>query len=456
MKREILIDETSFFMSIPVIIAMTFCCIAALYWSLDEVAAVLLFLILIGLVAQIYSHLTLRSIEVSVECEQRVVFPGERMRLCCRIRNTGKLPILNFMIRIPISRYGPVAPADEADYRSLSDAEISKARMYSEQMGFVLEKRVPYIRGGESLNWEPRLRAVKRGETVLEDRFLYCGDPFGLIHTSKNSRQNCRILVCAQIVPVRVEPFLHNLKFSSQGAKSIHEDVTLIKGNRPYQLFDPVKSINWKLLASQDKWVVNLYDPVCTKQVHLIFDGESYNRKEIPKAALENTLRILFSVIFRLYEKGMGCGISLPKSRACAPRNLMFRDHQALSVIAEYLAKYQILDLEDKTEEKHTILQERSSLSSAIIRAREEKEKARAIPKSRSLFRVKDLLEKNGNIGEYFYFTYDGARFLDNKMLVALAHEKVTIVSYKRYGGDDPARRGRAIHISEIGEGIKR
>ena len=41
-------------------------------------------------------------------------------------------------------------------------------------------------------------------------------------------------------------------------------------------------------------------------------------------------------------------------------------------------------------------------------------------------------------------------------MLAALAHEKVTIVSYKRYGGDDPARRGRAIHISEIGEGIKR
>lgn len=448
-----MIDETSLFMSIPIIIGMTGCCIAALYCDLDEIAAVLLFLIMIAVIAQIYSYLTLRSIEVSITCEQAAAFPGERIRLCCKIKNTGKLPILNFMIRIPISRYGSVAPADKADYRNLSDAEISKARMYSEQVSCVLEKKVPYVKSGQSIQWEPQLRAIKRGETVLEHLFLYCGDPFGLIHTSKTVPQHCEILVCAKIVPVRVEPFLHNLKFSNQGVKSVHKDITLIKGNRQYEVFDNVKAINWKLLASQNKWMVNLYAPICTKQVHIILDGESYNSKQISKTALETTLQIIFSVIFKLYQKGMGCGISLPQAKSLSPRNLLFGDPQALPLIAEYLAKYQLRDLEDKTQEKHTILQERSSLSTAIIKAREEKNKK--IPKSKSVFRVRDLLQKSGNIGEYFYFTYDVERLQDNKLLAALAQEKVTIVSYKRYSMDQKKRCRHVIHISEIGEGLK-
>ena len=82
-------------------------------------------------------------------------------------------------------------------------------------------------------------------------------------------------------------------------------------------------------------------------------------------------------------------------------------------------------------------------------------EKNKKIPKSKSVFRVKDLLQKNGNIGEYFYFTYDVERLQDNKLLAALAQEKVTIVSYKRYSMDQKKRCRHVIHISEIGEGLK-
>lgn len=454
MKREIFIDEASLFMSIPMMTAMAGGSIAAMYFSMDEIGFALLFLTAAAVICRGYCALTLRSVEVEMEDDNKILFPGDHTRICIRIRNTGRLPAVNAMIRIPIDKYGPVVPVNSRDYRMLTDTEVSKARMYGEAVECALEKKIVFLKRKDELEWIVELKARKRGEGQIEQIHLYCGEPLGLTSSAKTICGQCRILVCTKVVPVKIEPFLHNVKFSNRGVKSLYDDVTLIRSNRQYQTFDVAKSINWKLLASQKKLMVNLYDPVRTKNVHLIFDGESYNSKDIRKEALEDTLRILFSTILRLHQRGMGCGLSLPQSETFHAVNLTCGQGDILPLIAEYLAKYRVKLLEPEEPVKPTILQQRSSFSTAVIKAREEKQKG--IPKSKSVFKVADLLRRGGNIGEYFYFTYDGAKMSKNRLLSALVDEKVTVVSYRKCEESSVEKRRRIIHISAIGEEPKR
>ena len=454
MRQEILIDETCFFCSIPMLIAMGLGAAAAMFYSFNEIAILLWALTGVCGAAYGYGKKALKGLDVKTEASRSVMFPGEFMTISYIIRNTGKLPAVNAMVRVPIYKRDIIVPCEDACYRPLLDSEQSKARMYGEALEGILEKQIPVLNPGEQIEWEVKLKAEKRGERKFGSILIYCGEPFGLRQSARSVSLNDRILVCAAPVAVKISPFLQNLQMSNHGVKSIYEDPTMVKGNRKYEASDPIKYINWKLLAKQKELMIDLYDYAFTKNVHFIFDGESFNARHVEEKAFENSLQILFSVILRLEQKGMGCGLSLPQTQTFSAVNIFYEGKKTVSRIAEYLARYQLKVLEEKKPEKTFILQEHSSFATAVLKAREQKEQKQEIQKSKSVFRTADLLKAQNKIGEFFYITYDAAKIEPNQMLRVLEGQKLTLLSYRKYRRISKQKESRAhvVNLSAIGE----
>ncbi len=455
MKRQIFINEASFFASIPMVAIMGALSIAAMYCSMSGIACILLFIMSLSAASCGYNRLTLRGIQVDFAFTGRVYVKGETVHLKCSIKNNGNLPVLKGKIRIPVLKFSPIDASGCDGYRALSNEEVSKSRLYGESLSGVLEAEVDYLGKGETAECTFDIKAKERGVWNLGDALVYCSDITGLSSEGKNVQTSKEILICPRIINVSTNRFLQDMMLGDTGLKSDMDDMTLIKQNRPYQYSDPVKSINWHLLAKGAGLFVNRYDKMSNKSIHFIIDGESFNAKYLDKRIIERVLSVVFSEITELQKRGMGCGLSLPEQNSAEAVNIFYRGRSTINVIGEHLAKYHMKKYEVE-DTKPVIFQKHSSMSSTIIKAREQKEEREGIQKSVSQFNAEELIRQESNIGVCFYFTYDVEKMADNMILKSMNSKgKLRVVTYKPYelSGRYVHEEKRIINFVSITEG---
>lgn len=440
MKMPYYIDYTSIFINIPVIIAMFFLSVLTSYFHLNELSAVLMLLAFIALTSFIWGHLSLRHTIVTLKIDRHVVSPGEEVIFHHAIENSKWMPLVGVMLRVPVPYDECIMPVEKENYRQLDDIEVSKARIYKAKINYVAEQKFAFLKGNSTICWEVRWRAQKRGLYRIKAIELYGGDGFGLIqsYAEITAGKDEYVAVCPNLTEINKSIFLRNTSISNRGEKAIYDDVTLIKSNRDYQQYDNIKHVNWKILATQQKLTVNIYEKMKTKNIHLILDGESYNGEKPKAKALEKTLQIIYSILVEMDSIGMGCGLSLPRSKLFQAVYLSDTANENMEQAFYYLAGYDLLQLknEDDGEEKKSVLLGRSSLATTILEARKIKQKQEGTYMlSVSEFDPADACPYNDDIDEYFYFTYDSSRMhlRETGLLEALHEKNVTIVSYRNY-----------------------
>ena len=454
MKKEIFINEASFFISLPAIIIVAVASLVSLYFSMSKIAYILIFINSVAIIAYAYNRITLKKLEVTLSFNNNIVMQGETATLKCSIKNTGIFPAVNSKTRIPIAKNSAIDASSCEGYRELSNEEISKSRLYGESIVAVLECEIDLLKKGEIAECSFKIKASRRGKIRFNDTIVYCSDIIGLSNEGRLLDLDAVLFICPRIVPVDTRRFTHNIEFYNRGIKNYIDDVTLIKRNRDYEVFDEAKNINWNIFAATQKLMVNVYEKAVVKDIHIVLDSESFNAKYIDKKAFENVLSVIFSIIVKLKAGGMKCGVSLPVQDNKGAVNIFYRNEKDLFLIAEEIAQVTLKRLEKEEPAKNIIFQEHSSLSATIIKAREDKEKREGVQKSRSEFKLGELIKNSGAIGHYFYFTYDALKAKDNALIKQLAEkEMLSFVSYEKTDANYKNNSEKVINLFSIMEG---
>lgn len=454
MRKEIFINEASFFISLPAIIIIAVASLVSLYFSMDKIAYILIFINLVAIMAYSYNRITLKKLKVTLSFNNNIVMQGETATLKCSIKNTGILPAVNSKIRIPIAKNSAIDASFCEGYRELSNEEVSKSRLYGKSIVAVLECEIGLLKKGETAECSFKIKALRRGKIRFNDTIVYCSDIIGLSNEGRLLDLDTVLFICPRIVPVDTRRFTHNIEFYNRGIKNYIDDVTLIKRNRNYEVFDEAKSINWNIFAATQKLMVNVYEKAVVKDIHIILDSESFNAKYIDKKVFENVLSVIFSIIVKLNAGGMKCGVSLPVQDNKGAVNIFYRNEKDLVLIVEELAQVTLKKLEKEEPAKNIIFQEHSSLSATIIKAREDKEKREGVQKSRSEFKSGELIKNSGAIGHYFYFTYDALKAKDNALIKQLTEkEMLSFVSYEKTDANYKNNSEKVINLFSIMEG---
>lgn len=454
-EKNVFIENNMSFASVPAAIAALLMAIFVSLVGLEELALVFVFLSAIAFFACFYSGKSGKALRCEISFLRFAARIGEPVILTCKITNTGRMPLVNGTVRVPIQRSSVLDPECSPHYRSLTTDEAGKARMYQVDTAGIIEFSCPVLRQGETAEYETELTAVQRGEEKIEQIYLYSGDLLGLRRGCLPlEMESLTILVHVLAMDVDPRPFLRIQEDSYQGAKGTRKDITLLHHLREYENGDHAKHINWKVFAKEQRLRVDIHDCMKMSRIHFIFDGESFNSQFADKGEFEVTLRVVQSLITRLNEKGLPCGITLPRGNETEPITIVWQNDCCAEAINQALARYHMIHTEPEEPVKFTILQERSSLSSAIIKAREQKIQREEIQINRSEYEPSDIIRYRDGIQRFYYFTYDAGK-VNDPFTAILPKEKMVYVSYRSVPSAARHRDKTMIHLTSVAREIK-
>ncbi|MBM3932916.1 MAG: DUF58 domain-containing protein [SAR202 cluster bacterium] len=123
----------------------------------------------------------------------------------------------------------------------------------------------------ERVKWDYRLRCVKRGMYRIGPARLESGDPFGFLRSRKHEPKQDYLVIYPRVYP------LEDLGIPSarplgdvKGGLAIFPDPARPAGIRDYRVGDPLKTVDWKATARQQRLQVCTYEPSTTYTVILI------------------------------------------------------------------------------------------------------------------------------------------------------------------------------------------
>lgn len=264
-------SRNSRFVSIPGILGLLFFAVVAIYFHADMVAVFLLFLFLLCLCSWLWSRGVLKTVEYDVEAAQSFCHAGELLRLNMRVRNRSFFPLIWLDVILPTGRKPLVCPEGEQE---VSWYYVNK-ETYA-QTG--IRERFVWLLWQQEICWEERLKTIRRGIVEISGAGLQAGDGFGL--SAREVWHPFRVPVCLviypKLVPVAVQPFLKITQEAVARSRGQTEDITILKSSRPYQPGDPVKRINWRMLAGSGRMEVNVYETVMPGCAAFLLDLQSF------------------------------------------------------------------------------------------------------------------------------------------------------------------------------------
>ena len=370
-------------------------------------SVMLLFLFLLMLLSRLWAAASAKRVYVSFRAENTRLFPGDSTTLRYTVKNDKALPLIWLELFQPLADSLCLTPAEEEEMRPLSEHEKFDFLDTDCSQTMIAEKRFSLLLWYQTLSWESRWVARSRGIYSLTRMRIRTGDGFGLtILGWPLEKRDCQTFaVYPAMVPVHTELFLRDLWDASLGARGYLDDVTLLRTTREYHLGDPVKQVNWRLLARQQKLSVNLYETIQPRTAHFILDSESFNGLPARDEALEECLSVLGSLLLRLQEAGVRAGLSLPKTGRYPAINLYGKDQTPTEDMLYQLAACRFCPL---------------------VRSED------GIPLHRepSVFAEDDLFASSSEIGRFYYFVHDLSAISESRLLRRLEPAMVTIVSY--------------------------
>ncbi len=275
-------------------------------------AAALILIGLLALVSRIWALKSLQDVRFESDSDRFRMFPGDEFTIRMKVENRKNLPIVWLDAAIPLEEDCPVMPEDEDDiYQpdglTKADDELPRCPM--------LRKRFIFLSPMQELEITVPMKAIHRGIYRFENLRIYSGDGFGLTQTGMSGPETDRVFgVYPKLIQVHAEKFLRTQWMSAGKNKGYQEDPTLIRGSRDYQPTDSWKRINWRMAARGQELQVNLPEMILPQSTHFIVDGESFSGEDADREGFELMLSVLASVILKLDEAGLECGLTLPDS----------------------------------------------------------------------------------------------------------------------------------------------
>lgn len=393
----------------------------AAYFDMESLEGFLVLCLLLCLICYLWSKFALSGIELDAPEEDICAFPGECIEMDMAIHNRKMLPLVWLDLCFPTGGQSCVAAHPE-DEQPKDEGE--KPERTDELCSTFL-----WVLPHQSIRWTQRAMAVHRGVCRVNSMGLVSGDGFGLAAKTKNQPLPVpfRFVVYPAMLNVNVSPLLNKLSEMEAARNGFYSDRTLLSTTRDYHEGDPIKNINWRLMAKRDELQVNVHEKLAMRRVCFVPDMYSYTyiaeveegtqrvkRRVVDRDGLEHMLSFAASLIVRLHERDVLCSLVLPAygdeaARVVVPGGAEEQVMQLLTVLAEinYEAEDTALPLEQMENERHKLGQIfilSRSWQESVLKAEpvtEEKLSAAGILNredeqdvfSRNIFKESDFLE---------------------------------------------------------------
>lgn len=328
--------------------------ILASIFRLNAVAGLSLFVFLLALISRLWGDFSISRVTVRLDAGSARMFAGEQVKLTYSITNGKLLPLIWLELiqampwrqcmlpeegfeeyTVSTQERGDAAPAEDGS----AAAEVGKT---------ALKKKFAFIMGRESLSWDSLWTARRRGVYAVERLTLRSGDGFGLTHAENvvPVENAPTFVIYPRPVPVDATPFLRTQWDTASGTRGYIDDMSVMRGLKPYERGDAWKRINWRMAARGQELQVNLFETIMPRTLHFALDGESFAGLSDDNHELEQTLSVLASLLLQLQANQVDCGLSLPRSVHMPPINL--RAGGGEDDLLFFLAGYDILEMKDE------------------------------------------------------------------------------------------------------------
>lgn len=296
-------DFSSSFVNKYAILILFFLAVTASYFQASAVCGFLLFLDMICLFAYIWGKYCFNKIEISIEAENKRMFPETWFSVQYVLENKKMLPLIWLDLLQEVSENACIVP-DES-FQKVTITEMQETKQF-------FERKFTWILWHQKIEWKTKYYAKKRGIYFIEKVKLSSGDGFGLSLEEKGFilQQPSMFVVYPKRVPVNTQFFIQNSSYMELAPDGYEEDISLIKSIRKYEGRDSMKKINWRLAARGGDLQMNQYEKRKPRAVFFILDLESYFQAQ---EELEKMLCVIGSLFLELSEHNLQCGLALPQ-----------------------------------------------------------------------------------------------------------------------------------------------
>ncbi len=297
-------ESQSWFASVPGMLALAALCILTAYFRLHLLTIFLVVVLLVMVIAFVWSRLSLRKVSVSTKALSCNVFSGEDIHFKLQITNDKVIPL----------PWVDVTYFDDVPRFIPDDAPLSH--------------HLAWIMPRQSLVWEAVMRTTKRGIAFLDKVEATSGDGFGLGSETQDFPVSPApmLVVYPKVVQVNAKVLADEITSMLPSDRGKIRDDSLFKGVRDYQSGDSTKNINWRVLARQGQLAVNLYQSLEPRLVTFILDLQSFTtwREEVTNSGvnlvldsileddLEDMISLTASCMLSLAESGVRSILVLP------------------------------------------------------------------------------------------------------------------------------------------------
>jgi len=302
-------------------------------------------LLLLGLSARLWGLFALYRVEAELIAGHRTLSVGDKINICCRVKNDKFLPLIWLEFCLPVPPRGCLEPDDSfarfGDEPDTRDGEALK-QGFRRRLSLLLWYRVA--------EWESAWTAIRRGIYRPGALSLRTGDGFGLTRSRRDIPipGDPAIVIYPRLVPVNSAGLLRTVWMGETGKKGYLDDPTVIRGERDYQAGDSWKRIDWRMAARHEELQVKLFETILPRSIHFVLDVASFANESQENDEFEDMLSVVASLIIRLSRDGVRCGLSVPQT-AASPNCDFFPDDLSVG-LNDLLFQFAILEGEGATE----------------------------------------------------------------------------------------------------------
>ena len=341
MEKNKLSKNSSLLVALPTLCVFFALMLISAVAGYEVLSTIFLFFLLLFSFVRYWATKAMHGVSLEFSCDNRQLFPGMDTELKYSLKNNKLLPLVWLELSQEIADKFCVRPDEsfeEYSYQKNAGETIVVINAYKRSFSLVMAY------GSVSVNstWH----AERRGIYCPKELLLRSGDGFGLaqIESYYSADLLPEIVVYPRRVSVNGEFFVRQDWDSKHGSLGYKEDMSVIRGLRPYMNSDSFKRINWRMAArNPNELNVNLYETIQPSSVLFVLDGESYCHEE---DLLERDLELISSLVDWLGNRGLSCGLCLPKSKRLESINIPPENQSSSRELMYYLAAYDCLKKE--------------------------------------------------------------------------------------------------------------
>ena len=256
------------------------------------IAAVIILTITYFVQKMLFSKYWNRGLETDVYFNRDFVECGENAELVEIVTNRKALPLPVFHLKFSVDKSLKFLDNDN----SMVTDKFHKNEVFA-------------VMGHQRITRKHLFTATLRGVVGISDASVLVKDYF--MTGSYATKAYCHDTI--YVFPKKINTERFNLSFRGiygeiEARRSIVEDSLTFRGIRPYQSFDPYRSINWKQSAKSGDLMVNMYGYTTDSRVRILLNLDNDYMIETNKL-LEEAISLASSFARHFLDEGVGVSV---------------------------------------------------------------------------------------------------------------------------------------------------